>query len=97
VVEAWLGIKTEFIRTPKFNLEETGDSWIANQYVKLQLKPIVWFEIVYLFYCSWLAFKTIQLQLWGLLPFYLMIISGLCFVLYFTFRHGFVRNVMKKG
>ncbi|WP_461076641.1 cellulose synthase family protein [Spirosoma flavus] len=33
VIEGYIGRKTPFVRTPKFNVKATGDSWAANKYI----------------------------------------------------------------
>lgn len=37
VIEGYMGRKTPFIRTPKFNVRTAQDSWAANKYVSRQL------------------------------------------------------------
>lgn len=37
VIEGYMGRKTPFVRTPKFNVRTAGDSWNANKYVSRQL------------------------------------------------------------
>jgi hypothetical protein len=37
VIEGYLGKKTPFVRTPKFNANKTGDQWGSNQYIGRQL------------------------------------------------------------
>ena len=44
VIEGWLGIKTPFIRTPKFNIVEKQDSWRDNTYLSSNLGIITILE-----------------------------------------------------
>lgn len=44
VVEGWLGIKTPFIRTPKFNIVGKRGSWLNNSYLKPKLNLITLLE-----------------------------------------------------
>jgi len=37
VIEGWIGKKSPFIRTPKFNVTRSQDSWANNKYVKPSL------------------------------------------------------------
>lgn len=37
VIEGYLGRKTPFVRTPKFNANKTGDQWGSNKYIGRQL------------------------------------------------------------
>ncbi|HEX8040913.1 MAG TPA: cellulose synthase family protein [Chryseosolibacter sp.] len=44
VVEGWLGIKTPFIRTPKFNIVDKRGSWLNNSYLKPKVNLITLLE-----------------------------------------------------
>lgn len=37
VIEGYMGRKTPFIRTPKFNVKLAGDSWAANKYISRRI------------------------------------------------------------
>jgi cellulose synthase/poly-beta-1,6-N-acetylglucosamine synthase-like glycosyltransferase len=43
VIEGYVGRKTPFVRTPKFNVKAATDSWAANKYVSRQIS---WLTIV---------------------------------------------------
>ncbi|QKZ11368.1 cellulose synthase family protein [Spirosoma sp. KUDC1026] len=43
VVEGYIGRKTPFVRTPKFNVNVSSDSWAANKYVSRKLN---WLTLV---------------------------------------------------
>jgi cellulose synthase/poly-beta-1,6-N-acetylglucosamine synthase-like glycosyltransferase len=43
VVEGYIGRKTPFVRTPKFNVKAANDSWAANKYVSRKLN---WLTLV---------------------------------------------------
>lgn len=44
VVEGYLGKKTPFVRTPKFNANKTGDSWGTNKYIGRQITWLTYAE-----------------------------------------------------
>ncbi len=44
VIEGWLGIKTPFIRTPKFNIVGKRGSWLNNSYLNPKLDLITLLE-----------------------------------------------------
>ena len=44
VMEGWLGFKSPFVRTPKFNITEKRDSWMGNVYVGAALSPAIALE-----------------------------------------------------
>ena len=44
VIEGYLGRKTPFIRTPKFNVKTVGDRWDANKYVSRKINWLTLLE-----------------------------------------------------
>jgi cellulose synthase/poly-beta-1,6-N-acetylglucosamine synthase-like glycosyltransferase len=44
VIEGLLGIKTPFVRTPKFNIIKRGESWKGNVYIQPRLNVLSFFE-----------------------------------------------------
>ena len=43
VIEGYMGRKTPFVRTPKFNVKTAADSWAANKYIS---RRISWLTVV---------------------------------------------------
>jgi len=56
VIEGFLGRKTPFVRTPKFNVKTGQDSWQSNKYMKKDLGPVI----------NWLTFSEGLLTLYFL-------------------------------
>ncbi|MCP4443121.1 MAG: glycosyltransferase [Aureispira sp.] len=52
VVEGYIGKKTPFIRTPKFNIEHNQNSWQKNRYLKKKIHPITIIEVLLTLYFS---------------------------------------------
>ncbi|HMP99751.1 MAG TPA: glycosyltransferase family 2 protein [Cyclobacteriaceae bacterium] len=46
VLEGWLGIKTPFIRTPKFNISKKGESWQGNEYLDFKFSWLNLLEVL---------------------------------------------------
>jgi cellulose synthase/poly-beta-1,6-N-acetylglucosamine synthase-like glycosyltransferase len=86
VIEAYMGKKTPFVRTPKFNVNRKGDKWNNNVYVKKQLNPLAILEIAMAMY----ALVGIALAFWindfGLLIYHIMLVVGFSFVSYHSIR-----------
>ena len=86
VIEAYIGKKTPFVRTPKFNVNRKGDKWNKNVYVKKQLNPLAILEIAMALYAS----VGIALAFWindfGLLIYHIMLVVGFSFVSYHSIR-----------
>ncbi len=86
VIEAYIGKKTPFVRTPKFNVNRKGDKWNKNVYVKKQLNPLAILEIAMALYAS----VGIGLAFWindfGLIIYHIMLVVGFSFVSYHSIR-----------
>jgi hypothetical protein len=92
VLEGYLGRKTPFVRTPKFNLSNRTGNWIGNKYLKTKLNWINIFELVLAFYFAFGVIKGFQLNDYGLLPFHIMLSVGFFVVFYYSFRQSFSTN-----
>jgi cellulose synthase/poly-beta-1,6-N-acetylglucosamine synthase-like glycosyltransferase len=86
VVEGWLGRKTPFVRTPKFNVNKQSDSWQGNKYLAKSIGKSTWIEFLLMLYFIVILVIEIQLKNFGLVPFHLMLIVGYGSVLFYTFR-----------
>ena len=76
VMEGWLGIKTPFIRTPKFNIVEKRDSWQNNTYLNSNVSVITILEG---FLCVCFIFavvKGIQMNDTSMVLFHTMLALG---------------------
>lgn len=88
VLQGYLGMKTAFKRTPKFNVAAGQKSWKQNKYLE---KNINWMTIaeggLALYFISGIVTAFI-LKDYGLLPFHLMLSFGFGFVCYYSFAHS---------
>ena len=92
VVEGYMGRKTPFIRTPKFNIKDRKDKWTGNKYVGSSLNLLTILEGVlslYFFVGIVLAFV---LGDFGLLPFHIMLCLGFGMVFYYSVYHSLARH-----
>ena len=80
VVEGYLGIKTPFVRTPKFNVQSRGDSWKGNQYLSKVLTPVTFMEGVLSIYFIYGIFSGFKLEDYGLMLFHGMLAIGFAYV-----------------
>ncbi|AFK03132.1 glycosyl transferase family 2 [Emticicia oligotrophica DSM 17448] len=85
VVEGWLGKKTPFVRTPKFNVNTQKDSWRGNIYIVQSINKSTWIELFLMLYFISALIIELSLGQWGLVPFHLMLIVGYGSILYYTF------------
>lgn len=86
VLEGYLGIKTPFVRTPKFNIQSKGDSWKGNQYLKSVFTPVTFMEGVLSVYFTYGIFSGFKLEDYGLMLFHLMLAIGFAYVFLLSVR-----------
>ena len=88
VLEAYCGKKSEFIRTPKFNVTTLADKWKGNVYLanKISLNVIV--ESILLLYFGFGIVSAFLVKDYALLPFHLMLITGFSYVVYNSIKNN---------
>ena len=75
VVEALLGLESEFKRTPKFAVLDRLTRWQTSDYV-LSGHLIPWSELLLCFYAMALGGYALEAGLWWLLPWLTLYASG---------------------
>ncbi|NND64082.1 MAG: glycosyl transferase family 2, partial [Flavobacteriaceae bacterium] len=86
VLEGHIGKKSEFIRTPKFNISSLKDSWKGNKYLKNKVSANVIIEGLLMLYFGFGMYSAFvvgdQGGDFGLFPFHLMLFIGFGFVFF---------------
>ncbi len=82
VLEGLFGKKSEFVRTPKFNIEVLKDKWKQNVYITHKISRNVIFEGLLIFYFLLGLYAGFQFNDFGLFPLHLMLIVGYSYVFY---------------
>lgn len=84
VLEGHWGKKSEFVRTPKFNISSIKDSWKKNKYIKKTISIHVIFEGILMLYFAFGMYSAFivgnQGGDFGLFPFHLMLFLGFGYV-----------------
>ncbi len=83
VIEGYLGIKSSFVRTPKFNVLKKGDS-IKNKYDKKKLSIINILEGILMVVFGFTAINRAIYGDLGMVPFHLMLAIGYGSVFFYT-------------
>lgn len=87
VIEGYLGIRSSFIRTPKFNITKNGERVTKNTYVKLKVDFITLFELISILYFLFTAYYAYTIGSYSAIPFTLLMSGGLIAVLFFSTFH----------
>jgi len=86
VLEGHFGKKSDFIRTPKFNINSLKDSWKENKYLKKKVSPHVIIEGILMLYFAFGMYSAFivgdQGGDFGLFPFHMMLFIGFGFVFF---------------
>ncbi|MGB5983612.1 MAG: cellulose synthase family protein [Nonlabens sp.] len=86
VLEGHAGKRSDFIRTPKFNLAAVGGNWKKNKYLRKKVSPHVIIEGLLMLYFMFGMYSAFivgdQGGDFGLFPFHLMLAVGFGFVFF---------------
>ena len=80
VLEGLWGKKSDFIRTPKFNVESLKEKWKQNTYISKKVSKFVVVEGLLMLYFLFGIYSGIRLDDFGLMPFHVMLFLGYGFV-----------------
>ena len=80
VLEGHFGKKSEFIRTPKFNIQNLKDTWKGNKYLSKNISGNTIIEVLLAGYFAFALYSAFELQDFGLFIFHSMLFAGFSFV-----------------
>ena len=86
VLEGFLGFKSPFIRTPKFNIRSKKDDWKKNVLIKQKIRPVTWMEGIFCLYFIFGIITDIRLDYFSMIVFHGMLALGFASVFYFSVR-----------
>jgi len=89
VLGAYLGKKSPFIRTAKYNINNTNQSWKKKKYVH-NLDWVIIGEGLLVFYFLGAVIFGFLKQEWGLFPMHLLSFLGYLFVFTLSLKHAFM-------
>jgi len=82
VLEGHMGKRSEFVRTPKFNINNITESWKGNKYLAKKLSPNMILEFGLMVYFLFGMYSAIPLNDFGLFPFHFMLFLGFGYVFF---------------
>ncbi len=88
VVEGYIGRKSPFLRTPKFNVHDAEDRWETNRYVTRKISPYTWLEGAMLVYSIISLEVSIYYFSPGLLPMNILLVGGYGIVFFGSILHS---------
>ncbi|MGF7218424.1 cellulose synthase/poly-beta-1,6-N-acetylglucosamine synthase-like glycosyltransferase [Spirosoma lacussanchae] len=93
VIEGYIGRKTPFVRTPKFNVKAATDSWAANKYVSRQLSWLTMAEGLLMLYFLGGLVLAFYVQDFRMFFLHIMLMVGFGMVFVYSLVHAGRRPV----
>lgn len=88
VIEGYVGKKTPFVRTPKFNIKTADQKWQKNIYLVSSLSWLTVVEGLLAIYFLGGLYCAYWLEDFGLFPFHFMLFTGFSYVSYYSIKHS---------
>lgn len=89
VIEGYFGIKSPFVRTPKFAITSDKTNWSdKKQYLKSTFNALTLLELLMYFYAVFGIYSAFILNDFGLFPFHCMLALGYGYVAYYSYKHS---------
>ncbi|HUK53999.1 MAG TPA: cellulose synthase family protein [Candidatus Binatia bacterium] len=93
VLEALLGIQSEFVRTPKYRIEgQARENWIAKAYKK-RSGWMPWLELALGFYFGFAIFYSIQNENYATVPFLFLFVLGYVYTGAMSLGQGYLERL----
>lgn len=88
VIEGLVGKKSEFIRTPKFNIESLKENWKQNIYISKIISKNTIIEGLLIIYFNFGLYSGYKFNDFGLFPFHLMLVFGFSYVFFQSLKRN---------
>jgi len=88
VIEGYMGKKSPFIRTPKFNIIENKDVWKKNKYLVSSVSFLTVLEFVMTIYFGFGIYAAFYYNDFVLIPFHIMLFLGFGYVTFYSIKHS---------
>jgi cellulose synthase/poly-beta-1,6-N-acetylglucosamine synthase-like glycosyltransferase len=96
VLEALFGVRSSFVRTPKYNVESRGDNWLkaAMKYRRKRgLLPYV--ELAFALYFLFAVYYAIRSNIYATIPFLLIFLLGYGYMAVMSLFQGGLRKALQ--
>ncbi len=95
VIEGLLSRKSEFVRTPKFKVEKSSDSWKGKKYIPNKIGLSVVVELIMALYCLVGIGSSIYFAEIAALPFQILFFVGFSFVSFTSIKHAYSKKFVR--
>lgn len=87
VLEGYMGKKSPFIRTPKYNVQSKSEKWSVKQYTQNVISPILLIDFLVIIYAIYGVYIAIGIKNYSMLVFLGMVILGFSYTLFLSLFH----------
>jgi len=87
VIQGWIGKKSAFIRTPKFNIKGVSDSWSKKSYLASKITWTTVFEGIFALYFMAAVALGFWMQNYTFIIFHMLLMIGYSTIFYYTLKH----------
>lgn len=92
-IEGLLGVKSEFVRTPKYNVENRRDKWLKSKSGYLRGSgAIPYIELTFAIYFAYTIYYSFRTHIYGTIPFLLLFLFGFGYVSLMSLFQGVTRE-----
>ena len=91
VIEGYLGIRSPFVRTPKFNIVGTKNNVQQNQYMRSKIPIIAMFEGLLALYFAFALWFGWQNELYPFVPYHALLMLGFGGIFFYSVKHSVIR------
>jgi cellulose synthase/poly-beta-1,6-N-acetylglucosamine synthase-like glycosyltransferase len=88
VLEGYMGRKTPFVRTPKYNIVNPKDSWRQRGYIIKSISPVTVLEGLLALYFIYGIWMVLRMKEYSQLPLHLMLAFGFGTVFFYSLFHS---------
>ncbi len=88
VIEGYVGKKSPFIRTPKFNIIKNKDVWKKNKYLVSSVSFLTVLEFIFTLYFMLGIYSAFYYDDFVLIPFHIMLFLGFGYVTFYSLFHS---------
>ncbi len=93
-MQGYLGIRSGFIRTPKFNVLTRGEMDLQSEYAKTNFSWLTLTEGLLIFYFLFGIVQAFYFKNYGTLPLLMMAFTGFMLVFVLTLRENRQKNMV---
>lgn len=88
VLEGYIGIRSEFVRTPKFNIRQKNEKWTDNKYRTKEINLIFFLEGILFLHMFFTLMYAIFHGVYAFIPLNLIFLLGISLVFFGTYSHA---------